>query len=89
MQRSPLHLSPERLLIEIGEAMYGDTWRRPLARALNLSSALIARLGSGSNVSTATRRVLADWARAEIGRETARFTRRIELLTAASVQPDL
>ena len=85
MQQSPYSMTSEQLLVAIGEALYGATWRRPLARALGLSSALVARLGSGAHVSASTRRVLATWARDEIARETARYTRRVELLTAASV----
>ena len=88
MQQSPFRLSPEQLLVAIGEALYGHTWRRPLARALGLSSALVARLGAGAPVSASTQRVLAQWARDEIARETVRYTRRVELLTAASVLID-
>ena len=84
MQQPPHLLTPEQLIVAVGEAMYGATWRRPFSRALGLSSAMVARFGTGAHVSASTKRLLASWARAEVARETERYTRRIALLAAAS-----
>ena len=84
MQQPTDQMTSTELLAALGQAMFGPEWRRPLARALGYSGSQIARLGVGAPVTPATRRALAAWARAEIGREAARAARRLELLAAAA-----
>ncbi len=78
-------LTPQALLVALGVEVYGPEWRRPLARALGLSGAQVARLAHGAPVTPATRAALAVWARELLAAEPARVARRIELLTAATI----
>ena len=83
--QQPTHLmTSTQLLAELGQALYGEDWRRPMARALGYSSSQLARLGGGASVTPAVRARLAKWAAQEIDREAARAARRLALLSAAA-----
>lgn len=88
MPKPAQHLTPDELVAELGELMFGRSWRRRMADSLALSHAQVARWAMGAPVTPQMRSVLAMWARDEIARETARALRRIELLSVmAALQP--
>lgn len=68
-------------MAELGELMFGRSWRRRMADSLALSHAQVARWAMGAPVTPQMRSVLAMWARDELPLETARAIRRVELLS--------
>lgn len=80
-------MTPQQLLVALGDALHGPAWRRPVARELGVSHTTVERIAEGGTMTNQVRLRLRLWCEREFAAEVARMARRVELLSLGRAMP--